>query len=331
MYLGDDIGSNESLENEYKEFCIKKSLFDYYTTEELNHIVQTGVLPYTFNNLILDNLQLYFDMYIPKYSSAFHNSNVTNGNIEIGINDFSEITGIPYTGNIPYKTISKMIKKSQDIYINDHVTTKVQITKLKCDVNLISDTTDIYIARIHKKNCIHKLIHEKYYKERKIWVSEVLKYSVKLSDIIKNCETREIFYSWIKYQDCNIINECITCISDTIQNIPYKRMYIQDKQHVIYWIAKFKDVHMDILQKRKPEVPNISRLLNSSVYLLTHLTDMRHKFIMNNGNLNYYKIQIKFIPNKNPNLISYRKKNRLHDYISYRKEHENGPYCITTT
>ena len=67
MYIGEHVDSHESLENEYKEFCIKTNIFDYYTTEELNFIINTGILPSTFNNLILDNLQTYFDIYIPPY------------------------------------------------------------------------------------------------------------------------------------------------------------------------------------------------------------------------------------------------------------------------
>ena len=332
MYIGQQIDSHESLENEYKEFCIKNNIFDYYTINELNHIIETGILPYSFNNMIYDNLQTYFDVYIPKYASAYHNSNVKNGNIQIGINDYSEVTGIPFIGDISKGDIHKMIDSSKSKYLSCKVFTKVKITKLKYNKNILEDTTDHYIEKIKKQNYVHKMIHENYYKERSFWVKEVLKYSVKLSNIINHPDTKTKFYEWVKFQsDCKIIKECLTCTPEFIESIKNKRKYITVKTHIIYWIAKFKDTHMEKLQKSKPEVPNLTKFSNSSVYLITHLTDMRQKFLNNNHHLNYFKIDIQFVHNSNNDVISYKKKNRTQQFISYRKQREIGPYCITTT
>ena len=332
MYLGQQIDSHESLENEYKEFCIKNNIFDYYTIDEIHHIIETGILPYSFNNMIYDNLQTYFDVYIPKYASAFNNSNVKNGNIQIGINDYSEITGIPFIGTISEEDIHKMIDLSKQKYLNCKVTTKIKITKLKYNKNILEDTTDSYIEKIKKQNYIHNMINENYYKNRSLWIKEVLNYSVKLSNIINHPDTKLKFYNWIKFQsDCKIRNNCLSCTPEFIESIKNKRKYITVPNHVIYWIAKFKDIHMEKLQKSKPEVPNLTKFSNSSVYLITHLTDMRQKFMMKNSHLNYFKIQVQFINNPNNSIISYKKKNRTHEFISYRKEREIGPYCVTTT
>ena len=105
MFLGEQINSKESLHNEYKEFCIKSNIYDHYRSEELNNIIRTGKIDKCFNNIINENLQLYFNIYVPKYASAFSNSNVKNGNIQIGVNDQAEVTGIPYYGNLDKEKI----------------------------------------------------------------------------------------------------------------------------------------------------------------------------------------------------------------------------------
>ena len=99
MYLGEQMKESETLENEYKEFCIKTNLFDYYTQLDLDDIIKTGKFDGSiFNNMILDNLNLYCDIYVPKYGSSFTNSKIKNGSLQIGVNDNGEVTGVPFYG-----------------------------------------------------------------------------------------------------------------------------------------------------------------------------------------------------------------------------------------
>lgn len=51
------------------------------------------------NKLILKNLRLYIEYYLPKYIGNFSVSNM-NGNLYFGVSDFGIIEGIPYNGNI---------------------------------------------------------------------------------------------------------------------------------------------------------------------------------------------------------------------------------------
>ena len=98
MFLGYHNNQNETIDTEYKEFCIKNNIFNFYSSDEIEKIIYTGIIDNhtTFNELIISNLQLYFDLYIPKYASSFCNTDVKNGSLHIGINDFGEITGIPF-------------------------------------------------------------------------------------------------------------------------------------------------------------------------------------------------------------------------------------------
>ena len=90
----------------------------------------------------------------------------------------------------------------------------------------------------------------------------------------------------------------------------------------------YKDESMAKLQSQKPENPNITKFYNSSVCLMTQLTNLRVKFFENNTNINFYKINICF-DNINDN-IYYKKINKQKIYKSYREEKINlGPYSIT--
>lgn len=329
MYLGEQMKKSETLENEYKEFCIKKNVFNYYSQEELNDIIKTGKVNKSFNNMILDNIRLYCDIYVPKYASAFSNSNVNNGNIQIGVNDHGEVTGIPFYGELYQNHIVKLVEKAKKKFLLDRVVTKVKVVKLKYHDQLIYDNSDEFIMKNTKHNKIYKHIQDNYYFERQKWVEEVLKYSVKLSNIVKNEYTRLKFYIWLRKKNCHMYNEIIQKTSKEIESITNKRQLITDEKSIIHWIALYKDETMAKLQGMKPENPNIIKFYNTSFCLMTQLTDMRVKLYKNNTNINYYKIDIYFENSKN-DIIKYKKINSEHIYKSYRKEKgELGPYSVT--
>ena len=84
---------------------------------------------------------------------------------------------------------------------------------------------------------------------------------------------------------------------------------------------------MDKLQNIKPKVPNLPKIFNGYVYLLTHLTDLRFRFIMNTKNINYYIITITYSGNTDKK-ITYRKENNR-NYISYRYMKDKSPSSNT--
>lgn len=331
MYLGNQVNYKESVENEFKEFCTKVSLHEYYSSDEMYDIIKTGKLNSTFNSMILDNLQLYFDLYVPKYASAFSNSHIHGGNVKIGINDYGEVTGIPFLGTLTTYTVKEMIKKTELNYCCTPLDITVKVKKMKVNTNLLSDNVDEYIDRSKKKNELYNLIHNKYYGIRSKWVNEVLMYSVKLSSIIQNKTTRESFYNWLKNQDIShdMLIKCISTSPQQVENIQHKRKYITDPTSVIYWIAKYKDFHMENLQSMKPEPPNMLKKYNYPLYLLTHLTDLRSRFIKHNKKLNYYVIVLFYNNTNTKQTVMYNKPNKKYTYMSYRTTNSNGPFCIT--
>jgi hypothetical protein len=172
-------------------------------------------------------------------------------------------------------------------------------------------------------------MYDEYYKHRKQWVSEVLQFSAKLSDIIRNKYTCGKFYKWLEHEECPLTDRILQTTADDIERTPNKRMYITEPNSVIHWIAKFKDVSMERLQSMKPEAPSIQKPVNIAFNLISHLTDLRSKFITSNPCMNYFVINITFdIPENG--CVSYKKVNRpSYIYKSYRQNASDGPHLYT--
>ena len=234
MFLGEQMNHSETLQNEFKVYSIKTNIYHYYEKEELNLIVETGKLDSSFNKLILDNLKLYADAYIPKYSSAFANSKI-NGKLHLGVNDNGEITGVPYLGELKESDVTKLVENAKRMYvINNEVSTRVKIQKLKYNKHLITDETDEIIKKTNDHNRICQKITDDYYKERKKWVKEILKYTVKLSDIIRNPSTKENFYKYLKSKNRSMYNDIRNIKWEDIEIIKNKRDFIYDKESIIH-------------------------------------------------------------------------------------------------
>ena len=97
MKLGTFFDHNETLDREFKEFCLKTEIKKIFSKCEIYQIIKNGVLPGKYNKIVLNNIKLYIQSYFPKYICSFHNNKDAvfhRMNIYIGIDDHSEITGI---------------------------------------------------------------------------------------------------------------------------------------------------------------------------------------------------------------------------------------------
>ena len=326
MILGQQLKTSESLNTEYKEFCIKTNVFNYFTICDIKYIIKTGLLNTDFNNIIDDNLQKYFDVYVPKYASAFYNSNIHNGTIKIGVNDYNEITGIPYIGNISHSHVQQMVKSSLQ-YISSDVSSNINVNihPLKIQKELLNDISDLLVDKMKSQRNTFNILQQDYYKKRKIWINEVYKFSVKLSDIIRKPHTQQMFFNWLKSEHCLIRDKCHSVNPDDIDKMKHKRQYIHDTNHVIYWIVKFKDEMMTKVQLKKPDAPTNQKIFNGYVYLITHLSDLRKKFVDNNTNINFYMISITFYGQFTTGVYYNKINSKI--YKSYRFQNDTGPYC----
>ena len=168
--------------------------------------------------------------------------------------------------------------------------------------------------------------YNSYHLKRQIWVSQMKRYSVSLADIIQN--EHDDFRIWMSSHNKSDLLNNIT--KSDIENIHNKIQYVNDKNHIIYWIAKFKDHMMNIIQQQKPITPVRTKIFNSKIYLMTHLTDLRSKFISNNEQIKYYVFDIHYnFSDINCTPIQYKKTSTSFTYESRRLMADNGPYCNT--
>jgi hypothetical protein len=309
--LGDVLDHHESIDIEYKEFCFKTNLFDFYTKHDLRNMIKNSVLLKDFNELIIDNIKKYIHYYVPRYASAFHNSkHAGEYKLFIGINDYNEITGIPFRGNLQmYNTFFSIYAKeviSLNVSNKCCVSTLFETFKTDIDEDILNDD---YLGEIMEKydrqDKLYTIAYEKYVKDKKHWVREIYFYKGKLQDVVNNPKIKLEFVKYL--EDKNLLRmfpevfwKYHTIPSDSIKY--YKKSPIE----LLYWLIQFKDERVNYLMTLKPVEPPMPKILNIEYCLLTKMTSLR-KRLVSNANVSYYTILITFNCDKEcSNLVSFR-------------------------
>ncbi len=307
--LGDILDEHELINREYKEFCFKTNLFNIYPRRDLDAFISKGVLLRDFNQLIINNIEEYIKVYVPRYISAFHNCNYDNTYVfYIGINDYCEVTGIPFDGNlIMFNThFNRYIQSVFKENVNDTCCMKVgsEIMKNTIDKDVLSDD---YLQGIldkynEQKQLYHKTYSE-YAREKKKWVREIFFFKGKLQDVLNN-ET--IKHEFIEYLAQKNMLKCFPEVFKKSYDIPSDRVRFlkNNPNEMVYWLIMFKDKKVRELTLLKPVDPPIPKILNINYCLLTQLCSMRKRLV--DKNISYYTMKITFTCNKHcQNRITY--------------------------
>lgn len=290
MILGDQFKFQyESLNIEFKEFCLTVDNYILHDFFNIKKITDTGVMTqvdmYNFNKLILDTLEKYIIKYIPRYASAFLNSNIQDPQLYIGIDDYGEITGIPFFGSIDdLKIFIDSINYSK--YINKEINIQIEVEELSIDQNYLYDRSDDilddFFYRINKRN----ILLNKYKNERIKWNQDLYEYTCKLPMLLKNKK-----HDFERYLDKHAPHMKNYKIHDhEMRNIEHLKV---NPDHYIYWLMKFKDENVAIIKDNKPVKPIIPKMIHGPEYLFCQLTEMRSK-LLKNKELNYFLIKIKY-------------------------------------
>jgi hypothetical protein len=318
MHIGEQIATGETLDNEFKEFCLKKNVCDYYDFAELDNVIQTGVLPEDFNKVVDDALKEYFTHYVPKYASAFSNCKIQKGYLCIGVNDYGEVTGIPYVGQLDSKVLKQYFKDALHMLrgFNESPVVKTEYVKqMKLEIIQLDthesemrlyDVSKEIIESMNKQKQQYDKEYKAYLKYRDNWLANLLPYTVNINQILQDKRTEVIKYVLDSAPSASdaiikaLLNPQLVITSDDIQ------IFKEDIHHHIYWIFKFKDDMVDRYLSKKPRPPIVPKICNSPFTLMTQLSDMRAKFIRNNQNLKYYMIRIHFPGNiQKPKFLEY--------------------------
>lgn len=307
MHLGAVLSTGESLCTEYKEFCLKKCIYDYYTRDEINTIIETGVLNDDFNEIIYDTLQKYFVYYLPKYASGFSNCE-SEGTLYIGVNDFGEVTGIPLIGTINTEIIETYLKDIIENYlrgvgINKYAYTNsidISIEKLDINMMLLYDESKEIMKKMRSDYDNYKYEYNQYLANRYTWLNILLTYTCKLTQLLKNKNDELCTYIKNTCTNPQIASKAIKSAQDAIDtmiNFEVILQYKDTESHYIYWLLCFKDNIISNHLAQRPRQPLIPRTSNSAYTLITHISDLRHLFLTKNKNINYYLIKIKLPSN----------------------------------
>lgn len=341
MLLESNIGFSETLEDEFKEFILKLDLEQYYEKEDIKNIIINGKLDYTFNQVILDNLEHYFKYYLPRYISIFGNSKLKNGNLYFGINDFGEITGIPYLGELNIDILNEFLSNiyhfvKNDKYSFDEIKNKINIELIKVDIdtNILDDNNILKkIIKSHfEKFTKYKKEYEEYIINKHKWIKNISKYTISIitmgnnpifrEEIIKFIKKREDYENYteiIKFYESDSMIDILTA-----DEITARKTNMND---IIYWVASYKDSMVDYYKSIKPE--RVSKIYFNNIYVnqLLFLTNLRERFIKFNKNINYYVI--KFTIPTNIGDTYYRNLNLTNKWMMRRRQFVNGnPGCL---
>lgn len=306
FYLGQQLDEKESLEHEFKEFCLKQCILNYYDIGEIENIIHTGVLDRNFNKIIDKNIEVYFMYYIPKYMAAFSNCDVKNGFLSVGINDYGEITGIPYFGDLNKSNLQSYLlkaiknvrgsnnsKKIKTEYVK-HLKVKVINVDTQDSNIILYDNSSQLVDRMKKQKDDYDNEYTTYLKNRKQWMTCFLSYTKNINQLL--ADKREEIVEFITIHNPDSSSNIIEKIQDThlVISPDCIEKHKDDKHHHLYWIFRFKDHSVNEFLRVKPVPPMMPKILNAPYTLITHLSNLRAKFVYRNKDIKYYLIQITF-------------------------------------
>lgn len=335
--LGDNIGFHESLEEELKEFILKVDPIKYFDENDIRTIINTGkVDPDRFNLMIIDNINHYFKYYLPKYISCFGNSDLSHGNLYIGVNDLGEITGIPFFGNLTNAFVDSFLEVVKPFISDQSIISKLkfEIIKVKIDDYYIDDNLTGIIDDFNLKKSKFEEDYNKNLLERRTWKEKMDYYTTRVSEFANRREFRDRVIDFTKKSPefNSEYNHIIELLESSVEipvgdgsEIAQRKL---NKHDVIYWVTECKDTTIEKLKKERPyRIPYVS--FSESVYVTQFalLANMRKRFLNNNDNLHYYLIKINF-PTKNESKIYFRNYDDENWIIRTRAIVNDSPGCL---
>jgi hypothetical protein len=314
-------------------------------------MVNSGVIEkhsQAFNHMVDHNMDLYFSQYFPKYAACFSLSQIHQGTLTIGVNDYGEITGIPYIGEIDTASFKKRIEHNMK-YIRgnpnlaDHKVFKkkymkgVKIRVVELDTTqkeaYLSDVSRDLLARYNKQKKKYDEEYQRFLQKREVWLRELNVYSCNINTMI--CKNKKKFYEYVKKHNNEEFANRLMSIVSMEYPITFDHTdteWRDNRDHFLYWLFDFKDNAIQSLAKKlKPKPPVLPKIYHAPHTLLTQLSDLRYKFVSHNPSLRYYMVQITF-----PGNIGSAEDEFLQFYNPYRKmwntrqrawKNECGPCC----
>ena len=332
QYFGKE---NDNTEFKVFTFCSKGISIDPNDEKMNDHLLVTK--NWIFNEDVINNLDHYFESYVPKYSSAFLNSKTDpkKSNMYFGISDDGIVHGIPYNGIIDK---DYLVKKLHKILDSNLLISNCDLKKF-IDVDIINiDTNFFHIDKFHqnivedyfsKKKEFRKNF-DKFKSNKDAWFKLLLYYNDKLHNLLNNKNTRREILMYVIKNDPK--NHDIISLLKSDKKFPAMRGTDIDqlktqKNSIWYWVTQWKDYATDFVKSIKPRTPRscYSKLFPISV-LITTIDMIPHWLDKNNINL----YLIKFTFNRPDYHINVKYQDKYGNYISCYRDllTVNNPCCL---
>lgn len=328
---------HESKYLEFKEFCLRDHDFE---KEDIIDMIEKDYWCDTMNSHVKYNLEKYVHQLIPKYLTCFGNARI-NGKVVIGVNDYGEITGIPYKGDlfmdfkeIILKTIGDNIYSSTQTNLEEFSKyisfsfKKVEIKEELLDENdEMSDIYNKYREQIVEINEIER----RHYDDKLVWFKELYKYSTKLNILINTRQIRDELIDYIEIFNENEENkrELISLLkTDELINVPIGMNIIEPKSDtntMVHWLTEYKDYQMDRVLSAKPRKPMYLPLY-SIENNFARLTPLINRYVKKD--ISYYVLEISFNMEKNEHDLMFRNPINNKWLMRCRTIIDGNPCCV---
>ena len=322
----------ESLQIEYKEFCLQVPSSLMYSPVMIQEMIDTGILDIDYNSLVYQSIEMYCTNVFPKNIVAFMNAEI-DGEIILGINDFGEITGIPCIGQLNEKVVKNMLYDSLSKNIIDydkvHEYISVEIVKLDIDKKLLSnDDLDKLLYNYNSRMQMHRFRTQLYEEKKKEWIKKTTTYERKLHDIINTKTSRTELTTYIR-TNCNdiIVREYLVGLLQTDQVLHIEDYDKDNPMTLFHWTCSFKDEKLAELLNARPEKPQTPIRIHPEL-IFNKIAPLRLRFIENNSNINFYMIKVKISKYTNHGAVYYRQPYSNECYYKVRRlTSDNEPFC----
>jgi hypothetical protein len=329
----------ERTEKEYKQFCLQKGIRDNKNYSEYvdgillnkNKLIITNMLLAKLKELCIISLHKYIEFYIPKYTTAFANTNIDHGELCIGVDDDGLLTGVPIFEdfNLIKNRIIKRIRNNLIVSNEDNIhdiinNTVIDIIPLRVDNDIIDDTILSSIIDKYLQECTkYKTIHGKYTIKRKAWIYKLEYYRRPLRVIINDNVIRKELIKYI-YNNMSIMQYYsslkIICFLLRTGDIVFTDDYIVQtkyfKNHYMYWLTTYRDFRINEILKLKPVHHGYLEPTCPWINIIKQFYPLTYNLI--NSGWKYYLIKIKF-----PGLH----KRKYNDQIYYKGSGGNIKTC----
>lgn len=358
----EDLGP-ETLEKEYKLFTFFP-LGMRIDPNEINDneiFLKKGV--WKFNDNVIENIIFYLKNYLPKYTSAYLNSECSDyGELLIGVSDDGIVHGIPFKGFLNNDHYLKIINNLFFDIINGNKGTinsfgenlKDYVKLEIIEIDQISDSSKEMIKLKYenfssiklKEYEIEKLRYKKdllkFKLKKKVWYDLIFKYNNRLHIMINQEETRKEIICFInrkrnivdkkyKYDIDKIVSKLKLMYKSSTLYKPISNKKISkfknDPRNIWFWVTRWKDYNLDFLKEIKPCVPDSIPSNLYPVSIMTTVVDMIPSWIINE-NIRLFLIKIKFFKPKKEVQISWKSKQDIENFCySFRTVIDSTPCC----